>query len=203
MNPNPVIAFPAAKPALKLLSAADRAESVAASQAQERQTLEQDQEALRDLESNLREYEVRLREWQSQIENGLQHPPQVVQYIPAAPAARALTGAPFDGDVGLQTGWEKLHRARELLEAEQSHLRDDRLNLKETAAVLKRHEAALVAREASLGAREDVLAVAAVAHLAEPVKQPSAIARFTSAPFAIAKSVFGSKAPIPPAAEEE
>ncbi len=72
-------------------------------------------------------------------------------------------------------------------------MRDDRLNLKETAALLKRHEMALTAREASLAQREATLAAALAAQQAEPVKQPSAILRFTQSPFTLAKSVFGGK----------
>jgi hypothetical protein len=52
-----------------------------------------------------------------------------------------------------------------------------------------------MARETNLAQREELLA-AANARSLEVVKQPSAIARFTSAPFAIAKSVFGGKAAV-------
>jgi hypothetical protein len=191
-NTNPIIAFPAGKPELKLASLADRAEAMSASQALERHTLDQDHEALRDREANLRDYETRLRQWQAQIESTLQQPP-VAQYIPPVSLGRVPSVSPFEGDAALQAGWEKLHRARELLEAEQAHVRDDRLNLKETAALLKRHEMALTAREASLAQREATLAAAVTALQAEPVKQPSAILRFTQSPFNLAKSVFGGK----------
>lgn len=191
-NTNPVIAFPAAKPELKLSSLAGRSEAFSVSQAMERQTLEQDHEELRDREANLRDYEARLRQWQTQIENSM--PPMVpAQYVPPA-IARMPSVSPFEGDAALQAGWEKLHRARELLEAEQAHLRDDRLNLKETAALLKRHEVALTAHEASLAQREAMLAAAIAAQHAEPLRQPSAILRFTQSPFTLAKAVFGGKA---------
>lgn len=194
---HPVIAFPAAKPELKLSPhSADRAEASAAGQAVERHNLDLDIEALRDREANLRDYEARLRTWQAQIENGLQQPP-VAQYVAPVALGRIPSVPPFEGDATLQAGWEKLHRARELLEAEQAHGRDDRLNLKETAALLQRHEAALTAREASLAQREELLAAATATHLAESVKPQSAMARLTNAPFAIAKSVFGSKSPLP------
>jgi hypothetical protein len=200
-----VIIFPAAKPELKLSLApfaAERAEARNASQeAMERQHLDQDHEALRDREANLRDYEARLRQWQAQIESTLQQPP-VPAYVPPVSLARVPSVSPFEGDTALQAGWEKLHRARELLEAEQAHVRDDRLNLKETALVLKRHEAALDAREASLAQREAILASALAAQQAEPVKQPSAILRFTQSPFNLAKSVFGSRPPQDSAAQE-
>jgi len=195
---NPVIAFPAAKPELKLAPhVAERPELSGAGNATERHHLDQDHEALRDREANLRDYEARLRAWQAQIESGLQTP-AVAHYIAPVALGRVPSVAPFEGDAALQAGWEKLHRARELLEAEQAHVRDDRLNLKETAALLQRHEAALTAREASLAQREELLAAATAAHLAAGnVKPPSAMARLTSAPFAMAKSVFGSKSPLP------
>ena len=189
-NTNPIIAFPAARPELKLSSLADRTE--AASQAMERHHLDQDHEALRDREANLRDYETRLRVWQAQIESTLQQPP-AAQYVAPVSLGRVPSVSPFEGDAALQAGWEKLHRARELLEAEQAHVRDDRLNLKETAALLKRHEAALTAREASLAQREAILAATLAAQQAEPVKQTSAILRFTQSPFMLAKSVFGGK----------
>ena len=192
---NPVIAFPAGKPELKLANAADRAEAAAtASQAAERHHLDQDREEMRDREANLRDYEARLRAWQTQIENGLQQS-EAAHYIAPIAQARLPSIPPFEGDAALKAGWEKLIRARELLEAEQAHVRDDRLNLKETAALLKRHESALIAREDSLAQREELLAAATAAQVVEANK-PSTITRLTKAPFAIAKSVFGSKSPL-------
>ena len=191
---NPVIAFPAPKPELRLAHASERAEVTSASQAAERHILDQDYEALRDRETNLRDYEARLRAWQAQIESGLQQP-ATPHYVSPIAMSRVPSMAPFEGDTALQAGWEKLLRARELLEAEQAHVRDDRLNLKETAALLKRHEVALMARETSLAQREEFLAAATAAQVVESAK-PSTITRLTMAPFAIAKSVFGSKSPM-------
>jgi hypothetical protein len=167
---------------------------MSASQAAERHTLEQDHEALRDRETNLRDYEARLRLWQAQLEGSM--PPQPTShYIPPVTLGRGTSHTAIEGDAALQAGWEKLMRARELLEAEQAHVRDDRLNLKETAALLKRHETALTAREESLAQREAMLTLATAAHVVENAK-PSTITRLTHAPFAIAKSVFGSKSPM-------
>ena len=191
--PNPVIAFPAAKPELKLApSAASRAEPSAASQAVERHTLNREIEALRDRETNLRDYEARLRAWQEQIDSSIAEPVEPI-YNSSSTLGRTLSGSPVEADAALQMAWEKLHRARELLEAEQAHVRDDRLHLKETEAMLKRHESALMAREASLAQREEILAAALAAQAAEPVRPPSALARLTHTPFALAKSVFGGK----------
>lgn len=181
---NTVIAFPANKPELKL-------STHSAHPLEERRRMDEDIEALRQREANLREYEAHLRNWQEQIEKGQAQttPPAVI-----APAvmARTPSGAPFESDPSLQIAWDKLIRARELLEAEQAHLRDDRLNLKETAAVLKRREDAIALREARLAQREEQLSAAVDASIAEHTKA-STFARFTQAPFAIAKSVFGSK----------
>lgn len=193
-NQHPVIAFPAPKPELKLASSfsSDRLDVTSANHAIERHNLDQDHEALRDREANLRDYETRLRQWQAQIESTISQPP-VAQYVAPVTLGRIPSISPFEGDTALQAGWEKLHRARELLEAEQAHVRDDRLNLKETAALLKRHETALSAREASLLQRETVLTAALAAQQTEPVKQPSAILRFTQSPFTLAKSMFSGK----------
>ncbi len=200
-----MIIFPAAKSEVKLSLPPFSAERAMARNANlealERHNLDQDHEALRDREANLRDYEARLRLWQAQIESSLQ--PPVAQYVPPVALGRAPSISPFEGDTALQAGWEKLHRARELLEAEQAHVRDDRLNLKETAVILKRHEESLNAREAALAQREAVLAAALAAQQAEPAKQPSAILRFTQSPFNLAKSVFGGKAASQESASQE
>jgi hypothetical protein len=199
---NPVIAFPAAKPELKLApSVASRAEpsaaSEAASQAVERHTLNREIEALRDRETNLRDYEARLRAWQEQIDSSVAAPVEPI-YNSSSTLGRTFSGSPVEADAALQMAWEKLHRARELLEAEQAHVRDDRLHLKETEAMLKRHESALMAREANLAQREEILTAALAAQAAEPVRQPSALARITHTPFALARSVFGGSRPANP-----
>ena len=191
-NTNPVIAFPASRAELRL---AQSAGALTASQAAERHNLELDLEALRDRENNLRDYEARLRSWQTQLENTV--PPQPpTHYVAPVAIARSTSHAPFENEMALQAGWEKLMRARELLEAEQAHVRDDRLNLKETAALLKRHEAALTAREAGLAQREAILTAAMTAAVPVEGNRPSTMTRLTHAPFAIAKSVFGSKSPM-------
>jgi hypothetical protein len=179
---NTTIAFPAAKPELKLPS-----HSVHPHRLEDRRRLEEDIEALRLRESNLREYEAHLRDWQEQIAKGNSQssPPHYI-----APAVtRSASGTPFESDPALNSAWEKLIRARELLEAEQAHLRDDRLTLKETAAVLRRREEALAIREARLAQREETVSAAVDAKIVEHTT--SAFARLTQAPFAIAKSVFG------------
>ncbi len=194
--PNPVIAFPAAKPELKLApSPAYRADPSAASEVVERVSLNREIEALRDRETNLRDYEARLRAWQEQIDSSVAAPAEPT-YNSASTLGRTFSGSPVEADAALQMAWEKLHRARELLEAEQAHVRDDRLHLRDTEAMLKRHESALMAREASLAQREEILAAALAAQAAEPVRQPSALSRLTHTPFALAKSVFSTSKPV-------
>jgi hypothetical protein len=154
--------------------------------------MDEDMEALRLREANLREYESHLRDWQGQIEKG-QTQSSPPHYIAPAVMVRSPSGTPFECDPSLHTAWDRLIRARELLEAEQAHLRDDRLNLKESAAVLRRREEALAVREARLAQREEQLSAAVDASIVEHTSS-SALARFTQAPFAMAKSVFSSKA---------
>lgn len=183
-----VIAFPANKPELKLPSHSSHPHPL-----EERRRIDEDIEALRQREANLREYEAHLRTWQEQIEKGQSQntPPQ---YIAQGAVARTPTGAPFEGDPALHAAWDKLIRARELLEAEQAHLRDDRLNLKELTLSLKRREDALALREARVVQREEQINAALEASIAEQTKV-SSLARFTQAPFAMAKSVFSTSKP--------
>jgi len=184
----PTIAFPPAKPELKLQS-----HSATLPTPEERRRLEEDIEALRQRETNLREYEAHLRSWQDKLESSHGQPASA-QYIAPVVPGRAASGAPFEGDPALHAAWDKVIRARELLEAEQAHLRDDRLNLKEANAVLKRREDALALREARLTQREEEFNTMLEASIAEQAK-PSTLARFTQAPFMMAKSVFSSSKP--------
>jgi DNA repair exonuclease SbcCD ATPase subunit len=123
----------------------------------------EDQDALREREVNLREYEERLRNWQAQLDAGRHG------VIPAAQGLRAslpgLSYTPGPGtnigdEAALQSGWEKLHRAREILEAEQTHLRDDRITIREMEAAVKRREEAVAAKEAQLAEREKLILAA-------------------------------------------
>ncbi len=181
---NSVISFPASKPDLKLASHTSTSHP---HPLEDRRRLEEDLESLRQRETNLREYEARLRSWQDRLEQG-----------PGANTAPQFPTQPTsaEADLALNAAWEKLIRARELLEAEQAHLRDDRLILREANAALKRREDALALREARLVQREEQLNAAMQAAIAEQAK-PSTFSRFTQAPFALAKSVFGANKPKP------
>lgn len=194
---NSPITFPPAAPVLKL--ARPSAEKWAATLAEERRRLQEDHDALREREANLRDYEARLRNLQAEIEASRAAP---------APAGRPAAGratvtpfrvsasrTPFTDDPALAAGWEKLHRARELLEVEQLHLRDERVTMHDQLESLKHREARVAEREAQLAARE-----AALAHVVEPEPEPiagehtiSAMTRLTTAPFRMARSVLRGK----------
>ena len=195
---NSSVTFPAS-PELKLPRPST--DKWAATLAEERRRLLEDQEALRERETNLKEYEERLRGWQAQLDAGRHG------VIPAAQGLRAaLPGLSYTpaaatnvGDESaLQAAWEKLHRARELFEAEQSHMREDRLTLREQTENLKRREEMLAAREAAVQERETLVAEAL--GMKAPAPQPvasehtmSAVTRLTRAPFDMARSVFGGR----------
>jgi len=108
-------------------------------------------------------------------------------------AAALRSSTPFagaaksGGDAALEAAWNKLYRARALLEAEQAQVRDDRLVLQDERKALQRRETAVAAREAGLSLLEQQAAEAA----AEP--QLSSFSRVTRAPFAMARMVFGPR----------
>ena len=147
----------------------------------DRQRLEADLAALHEREGNLRAYEEHLRAMQAEID---------ARRVPES----STSVSPFPaGELSLQTAWDKLIRARELLEAEQTHLRDDRLALQAERSEFKRQQATLAAREQAVTAREQALTNP------EPVLEPmagqhtiGAASRFTFSPFALARSVLRS-----------
>ncbi len=147
-------------------------------------------ESLCEREANLRAYEERLRTWQAQLDaQGVGAPPAG---LTAAPFLRPTSRAPFARDPALEVAWEKLHRARALLEAEQKQMCDDRLKLRDVTAALQQREAELVARETQLAERELRLAAAA-----QPAPESTAQAEragwsLTQAPFRAAKAIFRS-----------
>ncbi len=196
---NTTITFPPAAPSLKLARHSSShsnppSEKWAATLTEERRRLQEDQDALREREENLRAYEARLRALQAELEAGHVAPP-VAARATATPFLRPSSRVPFADEAALQLAWEKLHRARELLESEQSHMRDERIVLHDQQAELKERLEAVAAREAHLAEREQLIAAATL-----PVEQPvaaehtmSAITRLTRGPFDMARSVFGGK----------
>ena len=190
-----IITFPPPEPDLKLTRPS--AEKWAATLAEERLRLQEDQDALREREENLRDYEARLRMLQAEIEAGrgpllnqLSTPARSTPSIFQRPSSRA----PFTDDAALGAAWEKLHRAREILEAEQKNLRDDRISIRELEIMVKQRAEEVAEREARLAEREAL--VTAATPLPEPAVEEahvSAVSRITRAPFEMARSVFGGK----------
>lgn len=205
---NSAITFPPPAPTLKL--ARPSAEKWAATLAEERRRLQEDQEALREREENLREYEARLRTLQAEIEAGRTMTPASASTprvtaatrtassgATAVPFHRPSSRAPFTDDTALQAAWEKLHRARELLEAEQTHLRDDRIAMRDMEVGLKKREEALAEREARLAEREALVLAAMsekeIAAAANAAATESAVTKITTAPFKMARAVLRVK----------
>jgi hypothetical protein len=196
---NTPITFPPPAPTLKLASRGTNppSEKWAATLAEERRRLHEDQEALREREMNLRDYEERLRALQAEIEAGRCAPPVTTVRATAAPFKRPSSRTPFGDEQALQTAWEKLNRARELFEAEQAHLRDDRIVLNDQHADVKRREEAVALREMNVAAREQLVAQTNTSPTSgEPIASEhtmSAMTRLTRAPFSMARSVFKGK----------
>jgi hypothetical protein len=99
------------------------------------------------------------------------------------------------GQTALELAWDKLYRARTLLEAEQVHLRDDRIALQGVLDDIVRREEAVSARELRIHQIElaQELDKQEAAEAAAEKESRSAIAKLTHAPFEIARSVFGAK----------
>jgi len=188
---NTPITFPPPEPPLRL--ARPSAEKWAATLAEERRRLNEDQEALREREQNLRDYEARLRVLQAEIEAGRGPAAATPRGGTTAAFSRPSSQTPFADDAGLQAAWDKLYRARELLEAEQRNLRDDRIALRDLDAQIKQREEALAAREAKVAEHEALLTAAASSLADEGPKAASAMGKLTSAPFNLARSMFGKK----------
>ncbi len=193
---NAPVTFPAPAPELKL--ARPSADKWAATLAEERRRLQEDQDALRERESNLREYEERLRIWQAQLDAGRHGAVPAAQGLRASLPGLSYTPSVVSDDAALQAGWEKLHRAREILEAEQNHLRDDRIVMREMEATVKRREEAVALREAQLDERERLILAATPGAAprganGSPADAGTAVGRLTRAPFDLARSVFGKR----------
>jgi hypothetical protein len=106
------------------------------------------------------------------------------------------SGTPFGEDhyqptqqEALQAAWDKLYRARALLEAEQSHLRDDRISLQGELESLTLREAAVIAREQRVQQIEAQMELERLDAEQARASQTT-IGRLTRAPFEMARSVF-------------
>jgi hypothetical protein len=101
------------------------------------------------------------------------------------------TSDPY-GPSALQAAWDKLYRARSLLEAEQAHMRDDRIAIQGELDALELREQAVAARE--LRVQQIELHMRLDQQDAEDARESrSTIAKISSAPFELARSVFGTK----------
>ena len=190
-----IISFPTPEPELKVVR--PPSEKWAATLAEERLRLQEDQDCLRAREGNLREYETRLRMLQAEIEAGrviaAASKPAVPTRSTAPVFQRPSSRTPFTDDPALQVAWEKLHRAREILEAEQKNLRDDRVSIREQEVMVKQRLEEIDAREASIAEREALLAAATPAPRAADESAMAAVTRLTRSPLDLARSVFGGK----------
>ena len=193
-NMDSIITFPPPEPDLRL--ARPSADKWAATLAEERMRFQEDQEALRMREENLREYEARLRLLQAEIEAGRASTSPHHVATPArstSPFMQRSSRVPFTDDPSLASAWEKLHRAREILEAEQKNLRDDRISIRELEIMVKQRAEEVADREARLAEREALISAATPMSEPQSEENPSVVTRFTRAPFEMARSVFGGK----------
>ena len=194
-----IISFPTPEPELRV--SRPPSEKWAATLAEERLRLQEDQDSLREREGNLREYESRLRMLQAEIEAGRMiagtNTPIVTQRSTPPIFQRPSSRAPFTDDPALQVAWEKLHRAREIFEAEQRNLRDYRVSVREQEVMVKQRLEEVAAREAGVAEREALVDAAMPPPPADAtnVDTPpvSAVTRFTRTPMELARSVFGGK----------
>jgi len=153
-----------------------QAPAVSRQATEERDRLEAERMMLRETEDNLRGYEAQLRAMQAEMD-GRRENDLTTSVSSVAP-----------GELSLQSEWDKLTRARELIDSEQASFRDDRMVLKADQAALRRQQVSLAAREAALSAREQALIAAAEPIAAE--KSMSVITRLARTPFEFARAVF-------------
>jgi DNA repair exonuclease SbcCD ATPase subunit len=106
------------------------------------------------------------------------------------PKERRVAG-PY-GTASLQEAWDKLYKARAILEAEQNHLRDDRIALQGEIDALNAREQAVAARELRIQQIELQAELARVEE-EEARASESPFAKLTRAPFRMARSVFDPK----------
>ena len=148
----------------------------------ERLRLAAEWKTLHEREENLRAFELQLRAMQADID--ARRTPEIPTSVSPFPA----------GELSLQSAWDKLIRARELLEAEQTNFREDRMAMRAELADLKRRQANFAVRQAALTAREESLSRAELAadSAAEPIAAQhtmSVMTRLTRSPFHFARSI--------------
>lgn len=176
-SPDPVLKLPR-RPAATSVSEFDTT----------RTELAAELDALREREANLRAYEERLRTWQMQLDAHSSGAPLPLPTAP--PFLRPNSRSPFPRDPALEAAWDKLHRARALLDAEQNQLCDERLKFRDAAAALEQREAELAARETRLAAREQQAAASPAPAESAGESANSTAWNLTQAPFRAAKAIF-------------
>jgi len=154
----------------------------------EKRNWHRDLETLREQEQNLRHYEARLRDYQARMESERILPTQ------PNPALKHSAEDPSSRDA-----WIKIQRASDIIEAEKSHLREDRLALRDWELNLKQKEEQLAKRERKLS-ESIATSVPAAVKMEAPSKDEArhhgamdAVKNFTMAPFSSAAAVFKGK----------
>lgn len=113
-----------------------------------------DMEAMRAQEHNLKAFEARIRDSMPPMPMAGSRPPfESSGSRPAFETRSNNSNSGFDGD------WEKMQRARALLEAERRSLTDERLVLREERDILKQREENLKQREDAMKQREAQVAL--------------------------------------------
>jgi uncharacterized protein (DUF3084 family) len=135
-------------------------------------------------------FQSNLRPELSLPRRGHTNPPIPMEPDDIVPKERRVAG-PY-GTASLQEAWDKLYKARAILEAEQNHLRDDRIALQGAIDELATREQNVTLREHRIRQIE-LQAALAKADAEEARESESPFSKLTKAPFNIAKSVFGSK----------
>lgn len=98
-------------------------------------------------------------------------------------------------DPALVVAWSKLHRASELLQADQATLHATRDALQAREVVLKQREESVAIRESEVAAREQQLAAATASPSAGSGSGPATAASDhpTRGPFGIVRSILGGR----------
>lgn len=96
------------------------------------------------------------------------------------------------GHAALQAAWDKLYRARAILEREQCHLRDDRIALQGELEAIEAREQAVASRELRIQQLE-MQAALDLEEKQEEEDSRSTLSKLTRAPFDMARSVFGQR----------
>jgi hypothetical protein len=135
-------------------------------------------------------FQAPLRPELSLKRRGNSTPPIPFDIDDIVPKERRLSG-PY-GMASLQEAWDKLYRARAILEAEMNHLRDDRIALQGEMDQLVAREQQIAAREVRIQQLE-LSAALEIADAEDARAEQSTIAKISRAPFDMARSVFGKK----------